>query len=307
MSAHLGELFGLLTALCWATGGVLFSRVALPAWALNLSKNVIAGGLLALTVLVSAGLRGGAITTADLSVLQWLIPSAFVGIFLGDTWFLRALQSIGPRKAMVIETLVPPFGLVLGWFVLGEMVGSAGLIGISVTLLGVVVVVGDRPDAPFVTEAPVDGARAGVTYAVLAAAAQAVGAAWSKKGILRLEELGAVDAPLEASAWRVVVAAVLGLAIAGARGRLVPLARSLRRPGLLRVLVPAAVAGTYAGIWCSMLAFRHSTIAVATTLTALTPIFVLPIVAVGLKQRVSARGVAGALIAVIGVVILVRD
>ena len=304
MSEHLGELYGLITALCWATGGVMFSRIPLPAWALNLSKNVIAGGLLVVTVLAVAFARGGPVSVADLEVLAWLVPSAFVGIVLGDTWFLQCVKTLGPRKALVIETLVPPFGLLLGWFVLGEVVGATGLLGIGVTLLGVLFVVGDRPDPP--TASPgATSARAGAWAGVLAAAAQAVGAALSKKGILLLDERGASDSTLEASACRVVVAALLGLGIAGARGRLASVRSAVARPGVLPRLVPAAIAGTFLGIWFSMLTFKHTSIAVATTLCALTPVFVLPIVAVFLKHRVTVRGAVGALVAVVGVAVLV--
>ncbi len=306
MSIPLGELFGLLAAACWATGGVLFSRAPLPAWAINLTKNAIAGAALLATFVAIGVARGGVETAVDLGVLAWLVPSAYVGIVLGDTWYLRALKSVGPRKAMVIETLVPGFGLALGWFVLGELVPPLGLLGMTVTLAGVVMVVGDGPAAPARGLDAVDSPTAGVVYAVLAALAQAIGAAWSKRGILRLEELGAADAPLEASVVRVVTAAVLGLAIAAAFGRLRPLGALLRRPGVARWVIPSALIGTYLGIWLSMLAFRHTSIAVATTLNSTTPIFVLPIVALFLRQRVTRRGVLGAVVAVAGVVILVR-
>jgi drug/metabolite transporter (DMT)-like permease len=100
------------------------------------------------------------------------------------------------------------------------------------------------------------------------------------------------------------VAVALGLLIGRLRGQLGGWIVQLKAAGTLRLMIPAAITGTFLGVWFSMLAFQYTSIAEATTLTATSPIFVIPLVILVLRQRVAWTGILGAVLAVIGVAIL---
>jgi drug/metabolite transporter (DMT)-like permease len=60
-------------------------------------------------------------------------------------------------------------------------------------------------------------------------------------------------------------------------------------------------------MWFSVAAIKYTDVTVAATLTATSPLFVLPLAALMLKERISPRVVAGAVVAVLGVVVLVME
>lgn len=296
----MGEAAGLVAALCWALGSLLFSRVALPAAAINLFKNTISAA-----ALVIATLGFARAFHADLVALGWLAASAAIGLVIGDTCHFRAIQVLGPRRSVVLEAAAPLLGAVLGWWVLAERLGPVALVGIAVSLAGIVLVIRER--APAVGNLDASASPAfGVWMGLSAAACQATGAALSKLGIRRIEALAGTpaSAALEAAALRLVVAAAVGFALAVATRRLVPWYRAARARDARRILFPASFIGTCLGVWFSMVAFQRTEIGVATTLTAFSPVFILPLVAVFLKERISRRAILGAALAVAGVAIL---
>ena len=66
----------------------------------------------------------------------------------------------------------------------------------------------------------------------------------------------------------------------------------------------AVLLGTFFGIWLQQIAFKMSDhLGVASTLLATSPLFVLPMVALG-GEKLSARAVLGAIIGVTGVAVL---
>ena len=61
---------------------------------------------------------------------------------------------------------------------------------------------------------------------------------------------------------------------------------------------------TIGGFWLAVVAFKYTSVAVATSLISTEPVFILPLSVVFLKEKLTTRAVAGAVIAVAGVVAL---
>lgn len=298
MGQYTGEIAALGTAFCWALGSLIFSRARVPAAALNLFKNVVATVLLLLTLWIVAHNRGTPTFQAGASAWGWLTLSGIVGIVIGDTFYFRSLQILGARRALVLTTLCPPMAALFAWYQIAEKPQLWALIGMFVTLSGVLVVIRERGTSGEGAGHYPGSTTAGVVFGLLGAASQAVGASWAKAGMQ--EETGA----LEATFIRLLTAAVIGFLYCVARGYLREWARHLFAAGVPARLIPAATVGSYLGIWLSLVAFKETTIANATTLTSLMPVFIIPLVWIFLRQRVSPRAILGALIAVIGVFLL---
>ena len=296
-----GEIAGLCAALTWAISSLVFSRAPAPATALNLFKNIVGAVWLLLTLALFAvfgtGDRPLAAVAGGGTELAWLAASAILGIVVGDTCYFRSLQILGARRSLTLATLAPPMAAVLGWAVLEESPSRHAWLGIAITCVGIIWVVRDenlRRDGA----GHYPGTQAsGVAFGFLAAACQALGAVLSKLGMARF-------APLEASFIRLATAAACGILWGAASGRLGPWCASLRRPGLPLRLAAAATCGTYLGIWLSLVAFHRSPVAVATTLTALSPVFVLPLARVFLGFPMTPRAITGVFLAIAGVVLL---
>lgn len=298
VTERIGEIAGVGASLTWAVSCLIFSRAAVPAGALNLFKNMIAAALFVAALAGGALIAGEPLLQASTAAIGWLVLSSVIGIVVGDIFYFRCLQILGARRALVMTTVVPPLAAGFGWLALDETTSWLTGLGMLITLGGVSLVVGDtalQGDAP----GHFPGSRtAGVVYGCLGSLCQA-----SQSVLSKLAMATGVD-PFEAAGIRLVTAVFLGLGVGLVLGRLRGWAVAIRASGFVWRLVLAAVCGTFFGIWFSLVAFKHSPLAVATTLTTLSPVFILPLAAMLLRQGVSRRAVLGVMIALGGVVVL---
>ena len=294
------EIAGLLAALCWAIGGMIYSRLPASAGALNLGKNLLGSIFLGLVIVAFAKERTALLGLSTAAIL-WLGASGVVGLLIGDASFLRSLQLLGPRRALILSTLVPVFSAILGWTLLAEVLSQEKLIAIAVTMIGVAVVIRERAGTAD-SSSPGGSPLAGILHGVNASLCQAVGIALARYGMEELEAVSPV-----ASFVRLAIATVLGAGLALFAGKLGPWTRTLTAPGVRWKLVVASLIGTFLGIWLSLIAVGVLPLAVAGTQTSTTPIFMTILVVVIWRERISLFAWLGTLVAFVGVVMLLSS
>src|SRR6056297_3580553 len=135
----MGEFFSIACAAVWALAVVLFRRSGetLPAFELNLFKNLLGVVLMGITVLAVENDAPPAF-----SVREWLIvcASGIIGIAVADTWYLRALNLMGAARTGVVASLYSPFVVLLSAMYLGELLRGWQLAGFSLVLAGILLV-----------------------------------------------------------------------------------------------------------------------------------------------------------------------
>jgi len=291
-----GELAALAAAWLWAVATVMFGRLGklLPPLVLNLAKGAIAVLLLLATLLwlqrPPSGLAGWPLVV--------LIASGMIGIGLGDTAYFAAINHLGARRALLLETLAPPLAALLAWIFLGEVLSPSAWVGIALTLLGIVWVISERMPQP-AGVAPQPSYR-GLLYGGLAALGQASGAVMSRAMLA-----GTVVEPLWSSLLRLGGGLVIIVGILGWQGRVVEQVSPLRSPRVLGIVALTAFLGTYLAIYLQQTALKYAEAGVAQALTSTSPLFVLPLAAV-LGDPISFRAIGGVVVALVGVGILVN-
>ena len=285
----LGSGFALGAAFLWAVAALLWNRLGreVSAAAMNLGKGVMALAYLSLT-LAATGL-------ARLTPRTWLVLglSGLCGITLGDTFFFLSLSRLGPRRSLLLNALIPVAASLLAMAFFGERLSPRGWAGAGLTLGGVAWVMWEREPRA----ARGGSRRGGIAYGLGSVLCCAVAVLLSKLGLAQAP-------PLEASFVRLLVGTAGLVAVVAARGGLRRETLPLREGRLFAVLAVASFFGTYLGIWFSMLALRYTTVTLQVILTTTSPIFVLPLAAAFLGERLSARAVLGAAVAVVGVALL---
>jgi drug/metabolite transporter (DMT)-like permease len=303
-----GELSCLAAALLWAVAVSMFRRpvVEFGARTVNLAKCSIGALLQGLTVLALGQM--GALWDAPRSALLFIAASGIVGLTIGDTALFSAVARIGVHRTLLLQTLSPVFAalLALGWQ--NEIPTTWEMAGAVVILSGVALVVTQRRAQPEAdgfaapestpeqrgTGAPV---AAGLLLGALAALGQGSGMVLAKAGM--------TDVPvLPASFLRLSTAAVGLMVLALALRRTGRLRKLLGAPILISRLLPATLLGTYLALFLMMFGVAMAPVAVAATLLSVSPVFGLLIDAFVNKQPVTTRGVAGTLLAIIGVAVL---
>ena len=105
----IGEWAALTSALLWTISSMLWGRIRLSALSLNLCKNIIGVVLVSMQLLLLIAFAGRPGLEAPLRSWCWLSLSGLVGIVIGDTFYFRCLQILGPRRALMLATTGPIF------------------------------------------------------------------------------------------------------------------------------------------------------------------------------------------------------
>lgn len=291
------ELAALGAALAWALTGVIGHPAAqrLGAFGFSLYRQTFVSVLLGAMVWVTGSAIG---QQGDARMLGLLAASGLAGIFLGDSCLYLALVRLGPRRTGVIFALNAPMAAVLGWMFLGEALTAPAVAGIALCTLGVAVSVVGRPgrSGTHRFEAISGPVWQGVGVALLAALGQAVGTMLARP----VMETG-FD-PMLATLVRVTVAVPgLLLVLAAAPGLRPP--RPIGAGMALRVMA-VGVLGMGIGMTLLLYALAGENLAIVATLSALSPVMILPVLWVATGARPSLTSWAGAGIAVLGMALI---
>ena len=302
----IGELAGLTAAALWACSSLFYGRTKLSAWQINFGKNFLASIILCVHLAVVTGLAGRSMFEADRNTWLLLIVSSVIGILIGDTFYFRSLQILGPRRALIVSMTSPLFGAIIGWSVLQESLSLLSISGILLTLFGIAIVVTERGAAAETPgHFPASMSR-GVAMGLLASLCNACGGTFSRLGTFGSEKLSAGGCdPLEATVIRVCVASAFCILIAIATGQLLSTARKSFDPTALKSYLPAVICGPWLGIWMSQIAYKNSYLAIVLTLTCTTPLFVMPMLRIAYGYQITVRAIIGTLVALTGVYLTV--
>ncbi len=287
-TALFGQIAAVLTAICWSFGSMLFTAAGrrIGSIAVNQIRLWFALGLLLIIHFLVFGIPFP--VHAGNSAFFWLGLSGFVGYVLGDAMLFESFVLIGPRLAMLLMTLVPIFSSILGYFFLGESLNGIEILAVMATVAAIGWVVAEpKPQNAEVHPHYMLGVLMGVGGAM----GQALGLLFAKNGLA-----GGLS-PISANLIRVSVAAVVIGLISVLRGRFLNYFKGLKERPVLVQLLGASFLGPVLGVVLSLAAIAYTRIGIASTLMSLSPLFLIPLSRLFFKEHVSARAIAGTVIA----------
>ncbi len=299
MDASFGELAGLLTSFCWSFTSIFFTMSGrlVGSAVVNRTRLVFALIMIATVHWITQG--EPLPLDADLSRWGWMALSGVIGFVLGDAFLFQAFVLIGPRLSMLIMALNPVMGAVMAWVLLGESLDGTELLGMALAIGGVVWVVADRTYGKTLPDAAPRIYLIGILCALGGALGQAGGYIASKQG------LEGDFSALSGNLMRLLAAtSLIWLWTLANRGVLNGFQRLREQPQALRFILGGAVAGPFIGVWLSLIAVQHAKIGIASTLTSLTPIMLIPLSRVVFKEPITWRSIFGTLLAMTGTAIL---
>jgi drug/metabolite transporter (DMT)-like permease len=294
MNFPLHELAALGTATCWAITGLISADAvhALGAFHFNLIRQAFVTFLLAIIVMVTSAWVGQ--TTIVVAVLA---ASGVIGILVGDTFNFAAVGRIGPRRAGAIFALNAPIAALLGWIVLGEALPLLAVLGVCITASGVAVAILGRPRAnAHRLEALKGTILIGLLFGLGAAFGQAAGSL-----IARPIMTSGMD-PYLASLFR-VGASGLAMGILATTSFAPPRPEKVSRNALI-LTAATAIVGLLIGMTLFLYALQGSKTGIIATLSATSPVIILPLLWLRTGQRPTAMSFFGATLAIIGLALI---
>ena len=295
LEARLGEIAALLAALCWTFGALGFEIACKRSSSLAVNWIRLSLGFIFLCILALFSRGLPLPTDASSHAWLWLALSGLVGFTLGDMLLFRAFAVLGARISMLVMSAVPPFTAVIGWIVLGETLTPLNLVGMALTVTGIVLVVLDRGDGE--SGRKLAHPVAGVLMAVGAAAGQSIGLVLSKLGMGDYYPMAATQIRL--------IAGILGFSlIFSVTKRWASVWSAVRDKITIKFSIIGALLGTALGVTLSLVAVQNTVAGVASTIMAIVPVLIIPPAILFMKEKVTVKEIVGAFIAVVGVGIL---
>ena len=296
-----GETAAVATSCLWTINSLFFASAGkrIGSFSVNAYRIIMAVGFLVLTHVI---LLGTILPIATNGQWFWMGLSGVVGLGIGDFGYFAALVAIGPRRSVLVMALSPIFAAVGAYLMLGETIPAFDIVGMIITLAGVIVVILEREEQSGELPVAKKSKVYGVLFGLIAAAGQGSGLVFAKKGIDLYPQM-TLD-PLSATLMRMILAALALWVVLPIAGRWPELRSAAKNRKGIRDTTAAAILGPFLGVTLSMFAVTYTQTGVAQTLLSLMPVMIIPVVWVLYRQRTSWRGILGALTAVIGVAIL---
>jgi drug/metabolite transporter (DMT)-like permease len=293
--SYLGELAALGTSLSFSVGSTMFTAAGRRIGPLVVNRIRLVFAVIFLSTFHWATL--GTLIPFDAAPERWLWLglSGIVGLVIGDIFLFQAFVLIGPRLTMLMMSLAPIIAALQAWIFLDETLTSGQIFGILLTLAGIgwVVMEGsgqNRNDRDY---------GRGILLGLGGAIGQATGLVLAKNG------LGGEFSPISANLIRMLTATILLWTLTFFQGQAKETLQALRvnKKGAL-FTTAGAFLGPFVGVSLSLFALQRVEVGVASTLTSLPPIFLLPISYFIFKERFGWGAIAGTILAMAGVAAL---
>jgi drug/metabolite transporter (DMT)-like permease len=235
--------------------------------------------------------------TLSFDQISNLVLSGIVGLVLGDSFLFKSFQLIGARLGIIMMALVPVLSAILAYFFLDEIISYLGILGMILTIAGVLIVVLERKTTD---ENKISFNKLGIFYGLLGALGQTSGLIFAKFAFQAGELNG-----FSASFIRLFSASIIILPIASTFRRYKnPFKIYPKDSYSTKVILIGTIFGPVLGITLSLVAIDYAKVGIASTLMATMPIIMLPIARFYFKEKLEWKAIIGAFVAVVGAAII---
>ena len=293
---YIGEIAAIGAAIVWACATWIYGQFGhrFSAMQLNIVKGLVASVMMLLVMPL--------IPMPDFEMSAnhfWILAiSGFIGIAIGDSAYFAALKRIGANKTLLLESLAPPLSGVLALMFLGAALTLQSWLGVVITTLAVTFVV-FQPSNSVSDDSTNQTQWSGIGYGLVASVCQASGVVISHYALVS----GDIP-PLLGALIRLTIGVFAVMMI-------IPFVE--RKPyssikwdlwDMTKLdklwLLSAIFVGTFLALWLQQIALKNANPAIAQTLIATSPVFILVIYALK-GEKVSKQCLMGTLAAVGGI------
>lgn len=285
-----GVLSALLSAASWAFATIVFEHIGkiIPNVGLTFLKGLLSIVLM-MTLIV--------LTDSPLDIGWWelsfLSLSGVIGIAIGDSLFFKSLQDLGAKVQVVFFLLGQVLTMILSMMYLGEYLSVEEYIGALILLSGVVI-------TTWKTQKERPNKIRGIIYGLLSMLSFSVSTIMVKSTI---SSVPVVSAAFYRLLFGTIFTFGYGIAIKEIKQWVTPL-KNVKLLGLFCFNVAVI---TYGGFLLSMVAIKYISVSMASVLFTTEPIFVLVLVFLINKEKITFRELIGTIVTVLGLLLMIKS
>jgi len=294
----LGEISAIGAAISWSACALIYTVASHRIGSFSMNHYRVIFGLIIIAIIHFV--LTGTLLPVNISSMNWslLVISGVIGYFLADASLYQSYTDIGPRLGVLMFNFYPIMSSFLAWMFLREVLSIYACIGILATISGIVWVVLEK--RPVSADKHKKNFARGICFAAGAGVFQAITFTIVKPAMTGDNP---VD-PLTATLVRYAAGCAAYWGVSILRGRFIQVLKKVRDMKSMAFIGTGSLIDSAFGIWLAMIAVKLAPVGIASTLMALMPIMIIPMVAIAYKERVSPRAIIGTLIACLGVAIL---
>ena len=296
----IGTTAGIVTSCLWALSSLWYTSAGTRIGSFSVSAYRIAMAAVFLSV-SNLIFLGAPFPTATGEQWLWMGLSGIVGLGIGDFGLFTAFVLAGPRLSLLVMSSSAIFATMGAYLMLGETIRPFGLVGIAVTLTGIVIAILTEDKSR--DDAVSKKSRIwGLFLALIGAFGQGIGVVLAKKGML--SDPNVVLNPLSATLMRTLIGGLFIWIVVLAFRKPLKLRQALSDKEGIKHTALAAFTDPFLGVILSMVAVANTQTGIAQTLMSLMPVLIIPAEWALHRQKTCLRGIVGAITAVVGVAVL---
>lgn len=303
-----GELIAIATTLCWSIGVFPFTEATkrIGAEAVNQFRLLLAW-LIISTILFFLNHQNlyELFTMPTSSQYLFLGLSGIIGFSIGDYCSFNSFKLLGPKLGSLYTTFAPSAALLIAYIALNEKMNAIGLFGIAITITGVVWLTFSKKDSAEAKKVGYTRNSKGIAFGIIGALCQGTGLVLSKYG---LKQSGMIHITTMHAVWIRLLFGFASLYIISLVLRRLTITTKpilTNEKNTLPIIFFGTIMGPVLGVSLSLLAIQKIEVAVAQTIFALLPLFVLPISFVVYKEKITLQAVFACIVSLIGVLLLI--
>lgn len=293
---YLGESFAFITAVSWAVSSIIFEAATKKSDSISVNVIRLVFGIIFLGIVTF--FTKGLFIPADAGSRNWtfLGISGIIGLFLGDMFLYEAYFLIGARLSMLFLTLTPLIVGFFGFLFLGEKLTLLQITAMLITCSGILMVTIKPKEKN--TDTDSGGRRLtpkGTLFIILAVTFEALGNIFTKIGSYNYDAGSSTQIRMICA----LLVFLFYLTFTKRWGKVINTAKDIKASSLI---FAGTVVSTL-GITFLVAAFNRINTGVASTISSISPVIIIPISVLVFKEKVKFREILGAVISVTGIAI----
>ena len=286
----MGDLYAVITAICWSSAVILFdiSTKKFTAIQLNVLKNFIGVFGFILTIIVLS-IPSPNFSQQDIFTLAL---SGVLGILIADGLFLESLRRLGSGISAVVSTIYTPTVFIIAFILFRESISPQSYIGGALVLGGITISVFQPPNAVKKRDLYV-----GILFGIMANILTAY-------SVLIIKPIMKNNSVVYVALYRFSVGFLFGILINLLKGGIKPVVQKFKQGLTNRYVVLGAILGTYLSVIFWLAGYKYTLAGRAAIYNQLSTVFIIILARIFLKEPMTSNKVIGVSLAILGAIIV---
>ena len=286
----MGDLYAVITAVCWSSAVILFdiSTKKFTAIQLNVLKNFIGVFGFILTIVLFS-IPSPNFSQKDIFTLAL---SGFFGILIADGLFLESLRRLGSGLSAVVSTIYTPTVFIIAFILFNETINLRSYIGGVLVLGGITISVFQTPKTIKKRDLYI-----GIMFGIMANILTAY-------SVLIIKPIMKNNSVVYVALYRFSIGFIFGiimnLAISGTKTVIQKFKQGLTN----HYVILGALLGTYLSVIFWLSGYKYTLAGRAAIYNQLSTVFIIILARLFLKEPLTSKKVIGVSLAILGAIIV---